>query len=128
METEYRNDFTRFLDEYRTDSIMKLESPYKEMMSTYLWNMDIENDFSYYDGKKGKCIAFRLPGATRGHIEVDENYIIKDILFYADTCFNKNKNGVECYKPEVVEAATNKFRDTKLDIHNGIVGDDYLDG
>lgn len=125
METEYRNNFTKFLDEYRVPSILKLESPYKEMMSTYLWYGDIENN-NYEDGVKH--IAFRLPGATRGHITVDKDNVITDILFYGDTCFNTNNNGIECYKPAVVVDATKKFRGTVLDVHNGIVGDDYLYG
>lgn len=118
METEYRNNFTQFLDEYRTEDIMGMESPYKEMMSTYLWYQDIVN--------KNEHIAFRLPGATRGHITVDKQYVIKDILFYGDTCFNEKHNGIKCYKLDVVADATKKFRGTVLDIHNGIVGDDYL--
>lgn len=125
METEYRNNFTKFLDLYRINKITELEPPYNEMMSTYLWYPDIVNN-DYEDGVKH--IAFRLPGATRGHITVDKQYVIKDILFYGDTCFNTKHNGIECYKTEVVTDATKKFRDTVLDIHNGIVGDDYLYG
>lgn len=120
METEYRNNFTKFLDEYRTPEILNLESPYRESMSTYLWYPDIVN--------KEEHIAFRLPGATRGHITVDKQYVIKDILFYGETCFDTKHNGIKCYKPDVVVQATKKFRDTVLDIHTGIIGDGYLYG
>lgn len=121
--TEYRNDFTKFLDKYRKDSIMNEEDWFRQCMSTYLWYPDIIND-NYEDGVKH--IAFRLPGATRGHITVDKNYIILDIIFYKETCFGHKVNEVNCYKEEVVSEATKKFRGTKLDIHNGYVGDDYL--
>ena len=95
-------------------------------MSTYLCYSDIEDDFRYYDGVKQKHIAFRLPGATRGHIVVDENYFIKEIVFYKDTCFNSNNNGIECYKKEVVEAANSRYLNTKLDLINYTLGDEYL--
>lgn len=123
---EYRNDFTRFLDEYRSDNILiGLEPFWQKVMSTYLCYNDIEDDIRSYDLQPERHIAFRVPGATRGHVEVDENFVIKKIVFYPDTCFNSNHNGIECYKKEVVEAS-NKFIGTVLDIHNGILGDDYL--
>ena len=126
METEYRNDFTRFLDKFRTGNIVEsLDEFWQKAMSTYLWYSDIVND-NWENGEKH--IAFRLPGATRGHITVDKNYVIKDILFYGDTCFNTNKNGIECYKPEVVIEATKEFRGKVLDIHKGILGEKYLEG
>ena len=121
--TEYRNDFTKFLDKYRKDSIMNGEDWFRQCMSTYLWYPDIIND-NYEDGIKH--IAFRLPGATRGHITVDKNYKILDIIFYKESCFSHKMNETNCYKEEVVADATKKFRDTILDIHNGYVGDDYL--
>lgn len=124
METEYRNDFTEFLDKYRVDNIMKQEDWFKQCMSTYLWYQDIIDDD--WDENNQKHIAFRLPGATRGHITVDKNYKILDILFYKETCFGHKVNEVNCYKEDVVIEATKKFRDTILDIHNGYVGDDYL--
>ena len=120
---DVRNDFTRFLDEYRIDSIMNLESPYKEIMSTYLWGDDVSSDEYENDVK---YIAFRLTGATRGHITVDRDNIIKDIVFYSETCFDKSKNGIRCYKPEVVVDATKKFRDTKLNLDDAVYGDNYL--
>lgn len=123
MGTEYRNDFTRFLDEYRKDTIMKQEDWFRNCMSTYLWYPDIEDDFKFYDGVKGKIIAFRLPGATRGHILVDKDYVIKEIVFYKDTCFGHKINEINCYKEEVVEAANKEYIGKVLDIHNGIVGE-----
>lgn len=124
---EVRNNFTRFLDKYRINSIMDMESPYKEMMSTYLWGPDIEDDFTYTNGVLSKHIVFRLPGATRGHIVVDKDYIINDIVFYGDTCFSTKNNGIECYKPGVAVDAIKQFRGTKLDLENIVVGDKYLE-
>lgn len=122
--SEFRNNFTRFLDKYRTDEIMSLEEPYKSMMTTYLWYNDIESD-NYEDGIKD--IAFRLPGATRGHIEVDKDNIINKIVFYDDTCFDAKHNGIKCYKKEIESAAYTEFLDTKLDVVNGYKEDSYLD-
>lgn len=121
---EFRNNFTKFMDSYRIDSIMNLEEPYEAMMTTYLWYNDIESD-NYEDDIKD--IAFRLPGATRGHIEVDKDNIIKKIVFYDDTCFNANHNGIECYKKEIEVAVNTEFLHTKLDIVNGYKGDEYLE-
>lgn len=120
MGTEYRNDFTRFLDEYRKDTIMKQEDWFKDCMSTYLWYPDIESE-KYENGVKH--IAFRLPGATRGHITVDKDYKILDIVFYKETCFGHKVNEVNCYKEEVVEDANKEYIGKVLDIHNGIIGE-----
>ena len=125
METEYRNDFTQFLDEYRIDAYKNLEYPYNEMMTTYLWNTDVESPFN--ETEMIKHIAFRVPGATRGHIAVDRDYIIREIVFYDDTCFDAMHKGIECYDKKVIKAANERFLGTKLDIHNGIVGDDYIE-
>lgn len=49
---------------------------------SYLWRDDVAQCL------KGNAnhIAFRHPGATNGHIVVDKDMIIKDIVFYEDTC------------------------------------------
>lgn len=120
MSAEYRNNFTKFIDKYRINKIMELEDWYRDMMSTYLCYSDIENN-DYENGVKH--IAFRLPGATRGHIVVDKDYIIKDIVFYKETCFGYKINELNAYRPEVVADTTKKFRDTKLDLENGEVED-----
>lgn len=119
---EYRNNFTKFLDKYRTEEIMKLEEPYKSTMTTYLWYNDIKNLNNTYNH-----VAFRLPGATRGHIEVDKDLNINNIVFYDDTCFDAKHNGVKCYTKEVEAAACSEFLHTKLDIVNGYIDDSYLE-
>lgn len=61
------NDLTREMDTYLIEKIKKL----KHVGQTYL-----------YDHPFGKHWPIRFPGATRGHIEVDENDIIQDIKLY----------------------------------------------
>ena len=68
------------LDEYLNSSTKEAE---KDLgIHSYLWKEDVEQCL------KGNAnhIAFRHPGATNGHIEVDKDMIIKDIVFYEDTC------------------------------------------
>ena len=45
------------------------------------------------DNKQKKYYAFRFPGATMGHIEVDDQMIIKDIEFYEDSCYETKYSG-----------------------------------
>lgn len=42
--------------------------------------------------------AIRFPGATRGHILVDDNNIIQEIVFYEDTMIYGNNINEECKK------------------------------
>ena len=50
--------------------------------------------------------AIRFPGATRGHIEVDKDNIIIDIIFYTDSGIaGKASNNVGIYKEDIREAA-----------------------
>ena len=119
---EYYNDFTEALDEYiqRTD---KIDQDYYEFcIRTYLCLEDRpKNPVDDYH------VAFRVPGATRGHIECDKNDIIKDIVFYKDTCWGK----VGIYQVdkmnEMITNITKRFRDTKLDIVNGMSCDEFID-
>lgn len=59
-----------------------------------------------------KLWSIRFPGATRGHVIVNKNMIIKSIVLYEDTCFG---NGIGCYK-ESVKIITDKFIGTKLEL------------
>ena len=47
-----------------------------------------------------RLMTFRYPGSSRGHVVIDENDCILDIVFY-ETSFG-NKGG--CYKLQVKEA------------------------
>ena len=83
---EYRdgvNDLTRELDKY-------LIGEWLPFWHTYIYEPDRETS---------KHFGIRFPGATRGHIEVDENMIIKDIRLYNDTCFETH----HLYKKDVLE-------------------------
>ena len=78
---EFVNDIMIDLDEYLKPSIKKVE---KELgIHSYLWRDDVNRAI---EGKQNH-IAFRHPGSTNGHIVVDENMVIKDIVFYNDTCY-----------------------------------------
>ena len=55
------------------------------------------------------CVAFRVPGATRGHIKYNtETHEILEIKFYEETSFKV----FQCYKPEVVEHMQQFIGDT----------------
>lgn len=90
--TEFIGDITEFIDEYLEDS-----------MKEYSWLKTYILQPETYGSDKLLC-AIRLPGATRGHIEVDKNNIIKEIKFYEDSCFGEGKNSLSCYKKEVIKA------------------------
>lgn len=102
-DNELVNNIMIDLDEYLKYSIKEIE---KELgIHSYLWRQDVINAL---EGKTNH-IAFRHPGATNGHIEVDENMIIKDIVFYEDTCPN-------FYNGNYRRAIKEKYIGTKLSI------------
>ena len=70
------------LDEYLNADFKKIYKDLGFNVHSYLWRDDVEQCLKGYDNH----IAFRHPGATNGHIEVDKDMIIKDIVFYEDTC------------------------------------------
>ena len=66
------------------------------------------------DTYRPNFMAIRFPGATRGHIEIDENSIIKDIVFYEDSGIAKKEpNNVGIYKEEIIDAVK-KFIGRKI--------------
>jgi hypothetical protein len=85
MDDDLINDMTREMDEHLLDN-------YKEYNNycggTYLWHT--RSDKNHF--------AIRYPGATRGHIELDENDVIRDIKLY-DTA---HEHPTRCYKLTVV--------------------------
>ena len=89
------------LDEYLKPSIKKVEEELG--IHSYLWRDDVTRAL---EGKQNH-IAFRHPGSTNGHIEVDENMIIKDIVFYNDTCYR-------FYTGSYRKALKEKYLGTKL--------------
>lgn len=76
----YTNDLTREMDSY-------LKRPNK-YMQTYIYNHSLN----------GETYAIRYPGATRGHIKIDKNNRITDIVLYHD-----NYNTDKIYKNDIRE-------------------------
>lgn len=54
-------------------------------------------------------MVLRFPGATRGHIEFDNEMVILKIVLYPDKCFGK----LGCYKPSV-RYAVQKYVGSKI--------------
>lgn len=100
-DNELVNNMMIDLDEYLKYSIKEAEKDIG--IHSYLWRQDVVNAL---EGKTDH-IAFRHPGSTNGHIEVDENMIIKDIVFYNDTCYR-------FYKGKYRKALKEKYLGTKL--------------
>lgn len=99
---KFINNLMIDLDKYLKLSIKKVEEDLG--VHSYLWRQDVVNAL---DGKTNH-IAFRHPGATNGHIEVDENMIIRDIVFYEDTCTQFYEGDYQSLK--------NKYIGTELSI------------
>lgn len=103
--TEFYNSQTKLLDKYLHRKIR--ESVYADWNRTYLWLPEVEKAVTE---RQGGTIAFRVPGATRGHITVDKDLVITDIEFYESTCFGR----IGCYRHRVREAGQ-KLIGRKLD-------------
>lgn len=109
---EWFNDLTDEMDKYN-----RLYRSNKGMIfRTYLYDLEHELKMGMKDynpifkttkNRDKILVAFRIPGATRGHIELDENHIITDIKFYEDTCFGVG-NLPSIYDRKVIDA-TKKF-------------------
>lgn len=78
---EYYGEITKFIDRYLISEADKRMMEQGYCLGTYLWGLEQYDDF--------KGTAFRFPGATRGHIELDDNNVITAIKFYGDTCFGE---------------------------------------
>lgn len=89
---DWENDLTREMDKHLLPGC-------PEYFKTYLWHRFDP------DG-----VAIRYPGATRGHIEFNEEMIITKIVLY-DTAFDHK--GVRCYEP-TVEQAVQRFIGDKI--------------
>lgn len=87
----YINEITKYLDKH-------LEKSYKseDLYCNYLFEKPYENYWT-----------LRVPGATRGHIELNGN-IIKDIVLYEDSF---------CYESKVLDSIK-QFVGRKLDLFN----------
>lgn len=93
-DNEYQCSITDMFDLYQSYS-SELGYHYDQWMKTYM--MPPEDHFDKW------YIPFRVPGATRGHIEVKPNenlWEIVDIEFYRTTAI-EGETSIGCYKPEV---------------------------
>lgn len=120
MLDEYYNDFTMVLDKYIKHSDQIDKEWYNICIRTYLCLADVPDN-----PQEDFHVAFRVPGATRGHIACDKDLIIKDIVFY-DTCWGVIGIYDESRKDEMIEEA-NKFLNTKLNIEDGIYQGKFID-
>ncbi len=70
----------------------------------------------YFEGtylvESGEAYAIRFPGATRGHIEIDETSVITKVVFYPRTSVYKD---IGCYKESILEVE-GKFVGAKLEV------------
>lgn len=82
-------------------------SIYKDdYMWTYLWKMgavEWTDDVGY--------IAIRVPGATRGYIQINKDYVITNVKFYPDVCFQK----IKCYSKDIRAYIRSKYIGMKFD-------------
>ena len=101
----WTNKFTEECDKYLTDNYKGYDD---YLLNTYLYGNQDGVEFNEHN-----WCCFRVPGATRGGIKI-ENGIITDIEFFEDTCFDYSK-GIGCFKQEVIEA-TKKFIGTEFDL------------
>lgn len=107
MDNEYNSmewvcDFTRECDKYL---VWK-----HEFNKTYIFDADV--DLKEVDDEDKKIyLVFRTPGATRGHLVLNQEHVIEAIKFYADTSFGANA----AYNRDVVKA-TEKFIGQKIEI------------
>lgn len=119
---EYYNNFTEYLDTFIVRSDKINPDWYDFCIRTYLCLNDIPDNPT-----EDFHIAFRVPGATRGHVSVDKDLIIKDIVFYHDTCWGKVGIYNKLKQDEMIQSTKDKFLGTILDLKNGITSDDFMD-
>lgn len=108
---EYYNAITITIDEYNIYMKREKTRSVDNIWSTYLYDVkgELEDGLEYYDhllqkkvNREKILIPFRVPGATRGHIELDKDHIVTGIKFYEDTSFGGAIDPV--YKRDVVKA------------------------
>lgn len=100
---EWTNSFTKECDKFLTNGH---EKGLEYGCGTYLWGNE-----NGVERNKNNYISFRVPGATRGGIQVINNVIV-NIVFDEEMCFGK----IGCYKREVESHIKIKFIYTKFDL------------
>ena len=105
---DLRNKFTADCDEYLLPSYKQmLEKGYKQ---SYFYD---GGRLNYHDNSKEYHMVLRVPGATRGHVVID-NGIITNIVFYPDTAYETGPRCVGCYSKDIVESIKNKWIGEKM--------------
>lgn len=102
LKNEYHCRITDMLDLYQDEFIHNGDPEIKAMMKTYMMTPE-DHSGTWY-------IPIRVPGATRGHIEVKPNgsyWEVATIRLYETTAII-GKSNIGCYMPEV-EKILNKF-------------------
>lgn len=93
---EYYNELTKTIDKYNIYMKREKSTSVDNIWSTYLYDVkgELEDGLEYFDHLLGDkvtrekiLIPFRVPGATRGHIELDKDHVVTGIKFYEDTSF-----------------------------------------
>jgi len=64
--------------------------------------------FFYKAEHKENVRVFRFPGATRGHIQYNDNYVIERFIVY------KNGDGVDCYVDGLEELLNARYIGVRL--------------
>ena len=95
------NEFTKDCDAYLLSQYAAMVEEFNA--GTYLNNRGIAETSERYN--PGKVVVFRVPGATRGHLVI-ENDLVKDIIFYDETCFDPR---IGCYNPKIREEIPKKW-------------------
>lgn len=91
---EFQCEITDFCEDYL---VFERKHDARSFMATYLCAKE------RFAGRW--LFSIRRPGATRGHIEVDDNDVIVDIVIYDDSGIAHDKpNNVGCYREELKEA------------------------
>ena len=103
MLEDLRNEFTADCDKYLLPQYKRmLEKGYKQ---TYFYD---NGRLVYHAEVKEHHMILRVPGATRGHVVIDNN-VIKNIVFYPDTAYLTGPRCVGCYSEDVVNAIKDKW-------------------
>lgn len=87
------NDFTKELDKHTKGVV-------EGAFSNYIYTERLKR------GEDKFLVSFRYPGATRGHLELDRNDVIKNVVIYKDTRDIYN---------DTVDEAVKKFIGYKLE-------------
>jgi hypothetical protein len=126
---EVKCDLTHYLDTFRIDNYADLDTPYNEIMETYILidKLDIK-DMVECDTNM-ITLAIRIPGATRGALLlkvsnrnivwetynciITVEYEITDIQFERSTCFDTFK----VYSENIISDARKELINKKVTIN-----------